>query len=63
MIIGETGNVSAIFLSVMLIFYLILVELGNKKIKDIMLPVIITLIIIFGIVAISSVVSTWISLK
>ena len=50
-------SISPIFLTVALIVFLILVELGNKKIRSALLPLVIVLMIIFLIVATLSVIS------
>jgi len=51
------GEVSPILLTVLLIGYLILVELGNSKIKKTLLPLIIVLIVVFAIMAIMDIIS------
>jgi hypothetical protein len=58
MITLETvGKVSPILLTVLLIGYLIIVELGNAKIKKTLLPLIIVLIVVFAIMAIMDIIS------
>lgn len=57
------GKISPIFLTVVLITYLIIVELGSKKIRNALLPFIIVLTIAFLIIAITSVYSTYTGLK
>jgi hypothetical protein len=52
----EVGNISPIMLTVVLIGYLILVELGNKKIKKTLLPLIIVLMIVFAIMAVMDII-------
>jgi len=59
----DIGKISPIFLSILLIAYLILVELGNEKIKKALLPFLIVLIIIFAIIAIISIYSVYIRIK
>jgi hypothetical protein len=51
------GKVSPILLTVLLIGYLIIVELGNAKIKKTLLPLIIVLIVVFAIMAIMDIIS------
>ncbi len=55
--LGSVGKISPIFLTVLLIGYLILVELGNEKIKKTLLPLIIVLIAVFLIIAIIDIIS------
>lgn len=55
----QFGSISPIYLTIALIVYLIIVELGNEKIKKALMPVIISLIVIFLIVAVLSVVATY----
>jgi len=57
------GDISPIFLTIMLIIYLIIVELGNKRIRNALLPFIIILTIAFLIIAITSVYSTYTGLR
>lgn len=57
------GEISPIFLSVLLIAYLILVELGNEKIKKILLPLLIVLIAVFLVIAIISVYNVYVGIK
>jgi hypothetical protein len=52
----EVGSVSPIFLTVLLIGYLILVELGNSKIKKTLLPLIIVLMVVFAIMAVMDII-------
>jgi hypothetical protein len=59
----QTGNVNPIILSLILIFYLLLVELGNKKMKKILMPTVITLTIVFLGMAITDIVNTWNRIK
>ena len=56
-------QISPIFLTVTLIIYLIIVELGNEKMKKALMPFVIILTIIFVIFAIASVYQTYIGLK
>ena len=53
----SVGKISPIFLTVLLIIYLIIAELGSNKVKKSLKPIIIVLIIIFLIVAIIDVLS------
>ena len=55
--LGIIGKISPIFLTVLLIGYLILVELGNEKIKKALVPLIVVLIIVFVIIAVMDIVS------
>jgi len=57
--LNNLGQISPIILSVLLIAYLIIVELGNEKIKKTLKPIIIVLIIIFLIIAAISIYSTY----
>ena len=56
-------QISPIFLTVTLIIYLIIVELGNEKMKKALMPFVIILTIIFVIFAAASVYQTYIGLK
>jgi putative effector of murein hydrolase len=56
-------EISPIFLTVTLIIYLIIVELGNKKMRKALLPFVIVLTIVFLIFAIASVYQTYMGLK
>jgi SNF family Na+-dependent transporter len=56
-------EISPIFLTVTLIIYLIIVELGNEKMKKALMPFVIILTIIFVIFAAASVYQTYIGLK
>ena len=51
------GKISPILLTVLLIGYLILVELGNEKIKKTLLPLIIVMMVVFALMAIMDIVS------
>ena len=51
------GKISPILLTVLLIGYLILVELGNEKIKKTLLPMIIVLMVVFAIMAVMDIIS------
>lgn len=51
------GIISSISLTVLVLFYLILIELGNDNLKKILKPVIIVLISIFLIMAIATIAS------
>lgn len=61
--LAEIGEISPIFLTVLLIIYLIIVELGNRKIKNALLPFVFVLAVAFMILAIMSVYTTYINLK
>ena len=50
-------QISPIFLTVLLIAYLILVELGNEKIKKTLLPLVVVLIVLFLIIAAVDIIS------
>jgi len=56
-IINNLGQISPIFLTVLLIACLILVEIGNKKIKKMLTPFVIVLVILFGIIATFDIIS------
>jgi hypothetical protein len=56
-ILSTIGDISPIFLTVLLIGYLILVELGSGKIKKALIPLIIVLIAVFLIIAVMDIVS------
>jgi len=60
---GIVGEISPIFLTVTLIIYLIIVELGSKKMRRALLPFVIALTIVFLIYAITSVYQTYVGLK
>ena len=51
------GTISPILLTVLLIGYLILIELGRENIKKTLLPQVIVLMIIFVIMAIMDIIS------
>jgi hypothetical protein len=59
MIFGELGVISPIVLSVLLIIYLMTVELGSPRIKKLLVPILIVLMIIFGIVFAQNIASKW----
>jgi cytochrome b subunit of formate dehydrogenase len=61
--LGIAGEISPIFLTVTLIIYLIIVELGSPKMKKALMPFVIVLTIVFLIFAITSVYHTYIGLK
>jgi len=56
-------DISPIFLTVTLIIYLIIVELGNQKMRKALLPFVIVLTIIFLLFAATSVYNTYMGLK
>jgi Na+/glutamate symporter len=60
MIFNQVSNIiSPIALSILLIAYLMVIELGNKKLKKILLPIIISLFIIFAIIFVQDILSKW----
>ncbi|MCX6750525.1 MAG: hypothetical protein NTZ83_03635 [Candidatus Pacearchaeota archaeon] len=61
--LARLGDISPIFLTVLLIAYLIIVELGNRRIKKALFPFVIVLAIVFLIIAVISVYTTYMSLK
>ncbi len=61
--LGIAGEISPIFLTVTLIIYLIIVELGNKKMRKALMPFVIVLTVVFLIFAITSVYQTYMGLK
>ena len=62
-ILSEIGKISPIFLTVLLIIYLVIVELGSKKIRNALMPFVVVLAIAFMILAVMSVYTTYINLK
>jgi len=56
-------DISPIILSILLIVYLGIIELGDKKLKKILTPFIIVLIVIFALLAIKSVYETYSKIK
>jgi hypothetical protein len=56
-------RVSPIFLTVILITYLIIVELGNRRIRRALFPLIIVLTFAFLIMAVKSIYSTYVGLR
>lgn len=56
-------DISPIFLTVTLIVYLIIVELGNEKMRKALIPFVIILTIIFLLFAGASVYDTYMGLK
>jgi Na+/alanine symporter len=61
--LSKLGEISPIFLTVLLIIYLIIVELGNKRIKKALFPFVVVLAIAFIIIAVISVYTTYMNLK
>jgi hypothetical protein len=61
--LGIVGEISPIFLTVTLIIYLIIIELGSPKMRKALLPFIIALTISFVIYAITSVYKVYVGLK
>ncbi|KHO53793.1 MAG: hypothetical protein QT05_C0001G0015 [archaeon GW2011_AR13] len=55
--INNLGEISPIFLTVLLILCLILIELGNDKIKKMLTPFAIVLVFLFAIVAVTDIIS------
>jgi hypothetical protein len=53
----HVGETSPILLTVLLIGYLILVELGNERIKKTLLPIVIVLMVVFAITAVMDIIS------
>jgi hypothetical protein len=53
----KIGEISPILLTVVLIGYLILVELGNDRIKRELIPLIIVLMVAFAIMAVIDIIS------
>ena len=60
---GIAGEISPIFLTVTLIIYLIIVELGTTKMRKALFPFVIALTIVFAIFAIASIYTTYMGLK
>jgi hydrogenase-4 membrane subunit HyfE len=60
---SNVEGISPIILSVLLIAYLMIVELGNEKTKKVFKPFIIVLIVIFSILAFKSIYSTYSKIK
>lgn len=56
-ILNSLEKISSIFLTLLLIGYLILVELGSEKIKKRLIPLVIVLIILFLIIAVMDIAS------
>lgn len=61
--LAAATEISPIFFTVTLIIYLIIIELGNEKMKKALMPFVIILTIIFVIFAAASVYQTYIGLK
>ena len=57
--LNNVGEISPIFLTVLLIIYLIFAELGSEKVKKNLFPMIIVLIVAFAIIAFLDVMSKW----
>ena len=53
------GSISPIALSVLLICYLMVVELGNRRVKKILVPIIVILLVVFGIIFVQNIMSKW----
>ena len=61
--LAKVGEISSIYLTVLLIIYLIIVELGNRRIKKALMPFVVVLAIVFIIIAIISVYTTYVNLR
>lgn len=61
--LAKIGEISPIFLTVLLIIYLIIVELGSKKTRNALMPLVVVLAIAFIILAVINVYTTYINLK
>jgi len=60
MIISEaTYVVSPIALSVVLIIFLMILELGNGKMKKLLIPIIVALLLTFSVVLVRDVMAKW----
>jgi hypothetical protein len=55
--VNNLGQISPIFLTVLLIISLIMIELGNDKIKKMLTPFVAVLIFLFGIIATIDIIS------
>lgn len=56
-LLNVAGNISPIFLTVLLIVSLILAELGSKRIKKNLMPFLIVLGAVFALVVVQSIIS------
>ncbi|MDD5192279.1 MAG: hypothetical protein PHH54_01100 [Candidatus Nanoarchaeia archaeon] len=61
--LNDFESLSPILLTVVLIIYLIVIELGNKRTRKALLPFVIILAIIFFTIAIRSIYATYTGLK
>jgi flagellar biosynthesis/type III secretory pathway M-ring protein FliF/YscJ len=61
--LSKIGEVSPIFLTVLLIIYLMIVELGNRRTRNALMPLVVILAIAFMILAVISVYTTYVNLK
>lgn len=52
-----TKKISPIFLTVLLIVYLMIAELGSKKIKKDLFPLLVVLLTVFSVVVIQDIIS------
>jgi uncharacterized protein YacL len=59
----EKEKISAIALTVLLIIYLLMAELGSEKLKKALLPFIITMLAVFILIAGASIISTYMGIK
>lgn len=60
MIIGGLGKVvSPVILSVLVIVYLMIVELGDERKKGVLFPIIVVLMILFVIIFVQNIASKW----
>lgn len=60
---NNLDGLSPIFLSVLLIVYLLIIELGSEKIKKLLLPFVIVLIVVFAVIAGKSIFDTYSGVK
>lgn len=61
--LSKIGEVSPIFLTVLLIIYLMIVELGSRRTRNALMPLVVILAIAFMILAVISVYTTYVNLK
>lgn len=62
-IFEQPGIVNSIALTVTLLIYLIMSELGNEKLKKALMPFIVVLLAVFAIVAFLSIYATYTRIK
>ena len=58
-ILNGTDSLSPIGLSLLLIVYLMIIELGSKKMKKALLAYVIALMAIFAVIVFQNIVSKW----